>query len=232
MTSGAAATAQPRSSAATVRTDNGCLVSTLPEELPQNLFGTARANALAAIDRRYNCNGLIIADLSNDATYAEVLVETFGQRVIGLHISRFGDGMSREIRACRQGYIPVYQIGRTYLIELLHSEFQADLVRCVDSPATRRIYEQLASLAVEYRGGGIVYSCPPGKHDDLGISCAMLAWAARHPHLESLDSEFRCCTSAATPRSKAQLGGLDVNPWQLAIASADDFAAAPPFAAR
>jgi hypothetical protein len=26
-------------------------------------------------------------------------------------------------------------------------------------------------------------SCPPGKHDDLGISCAMLAWAARHPHL-------------------------------------------------
>jgi hypothetical protein len=172
------------------------------EELPQNLFGTARANALAAIDRRYNCNGLIIADLSNDATYAEVLVETFGQRVIGLHISRFGDGMSREIRSCRQGYIPVYQIGRTYLIELLHSEFQADLVRCVDSPATRRIYEQLASLAVEYRGGGIVYSCPPGKHDDLGISCAMLAWAARHPHLESWIRNFDAARRPRRPAAK------------------------------
>jgi hypothetical protein len=27
------------------------------------------------------------------------------------------------------------------------------------------------------RESGIVYSCPPGQHDDLGISCAMLAWA-------------------------------------------------------
>jgi len=27
--------------------------------------------------------------------------------------------------------------------------------------------------------------CPPGQHDDLGISCAMLAWAARHPHLSA-----------------------------------------------
>jgi len=24
----------------------------------------------------------------------------------------------------------------------------------------------------------------PGQHDDLGISSAMLAWSARHPHLE------------------------------------------------
>ena len=33
------------------------------------------------------------------------------------------------------------------------------------------------------REGGIVYKCLPGQHDDLGISCAMLNWAARHPHL-------------------------------------------------
>ena len=62
------------------------------QELPQGLFGSPRASALAAIDRVYYSNTLIIADLSNDATYAEVLFETFGQRVIGLHISRGGDG--------------------------------------------------------------------------------------------------------------------------------------------
>src|SRR5262245_65904548 len=63
------------------------------EELPQGLFGHARANALAAIDRRYNHNALILADLSNYATYAEVLFHTFGPRVIGLLICRHGDGV-------------------------------------------------------------------------------------------------------------------------------------------
>jgi hypothetical protein len=76
------------------------------EELPEGLYGSARASSLATVDRRYDHNALIVADLSNDATYAEVLVEAFGS---------------------------------------------------------------------------IVYKCLPGQHDDLGISCAMLAWAARHP---------------------------------------------------
>jgi hypothetical protein len=40
--------------------------------------GSARASALATADRRYNSNALIVADLSNDATYAEVLLDTFG----------------------------------------------------------------------------------------------------------------------------------------------------------
>ena len=64
------------------------------EELPQGLYGSARASALATIDRRYNSNALIVADLSNDATYAEVLFEIFGARVIGVQISRTGDGMN------------------------------------------------------------------------------------------------------------------------------------------
>ena len=34
------------------------------EELPQGLFGSARASALAAIDRRHHNNALIVADLS------------------------------------------------------------------------------------------------------------------------------------------------------------------------
>ena len=49
---------------------------------------------------------------------------------------------------------------------------------------SRQAYEQLMELETEIRESGIVYSCPSGRHDDLGISCAMLAWAARHPHVQ------------------------------------------------
>jgi hypothetical protein len=73
------------------------------KELPQGLYGSNRASALATIDRRYYSDALIVADLSNDATYAEVLYETFGPRVIGLHISRNGDGMNHERRPVKQG---------------------------------------------------------------------------------------------------------------------------------
>ena len=45
------------------------------EELPQGLYGSARADALAMVDRRYDFKTLIVADLSNDATYAEPLFE-------------------------------------------------------------------------------------------------------------------------------------------------------------
>jgi hypothetical protein len=172
-------------------------------ELPQNLFGTARASALAVIDRSYGCNGLIIADLSYDPTYAEVLVQTFGQRAIGLHISRFGNGMNHEVRACSQGHIPIYQIGRTYLIELLHRELQSDLVRSTKDPQIRRAYQQLHELNMEFREGGIVYSCPPGHHDDLGISCAMLVWAAQHPHLPYWVRNYELAQRPRRPRPKA-----------------------------
>jgi hypothetical protein len=153
------------------------------EELPQGLFGSMRASALATVDRRNHSNALIIADLSFDPTYVEVLFETFGPRVIGLQISRHGDGMTFERRQVRGGSVPVYGIGRSYLLELFHSELQSNLVRFAAGPATRQAYEQLANLELEFRDSGMVYGCPVGLHDDLGISCAMLAWAARHPHL-------------------------------------------------
>jgi hypothetical protein len=153
-------------------------------ELPQGLYGSARASALATIDRRYYSNAIIVADLSNDATYAEVLFETFGSRVIGLQISRHGDGMNFERRAVKHGAMLFYTIGRSYLLELYHSELQSHQVRIVDGLTSRRAYEQLMGLETEMRESGTVYRCPPGQHDDLGISCAMLAWAARHPHLQ------------------------------------------------
>ena len=104
------------------------------EELPQNLFGSARASALAAVDRRYNSNALIVADLSFDPTYAEVLHETFGPRVIGLQITA-RQRHDAERRPVKHGYLPVYTIGRTYLLELFHTELQSDLVRFADGPA-------------------------------------------------------------------------------------------------
>ena len=69
----------------------------------KDFTAVARASALAAIDRRHHSNALIVADLSNDATYAEVLYETFGPRVIGLQISRHGDGMQPERRPVKHG---------------------------------------------------------------------------------------------------------------------------------
>jgi hypothetical protein len=155
------------------------------EELPQGLYGSARANALAAVDRRYNHNALIVADLSYDPTYAEVLFETFGPRVIGLHIDSHGDGMNPERRLVGNSAILVYTVGRSYLLELLHAEMQANVVRIAKTETNQRAYEQLVGLEVEMRESCIVYKCSPGQHDDLGISWAMLAWAARHPQLVS-----------------------------------------------
>jgi hypothetical protein len=153
------------------------------EELPQKLYGSPRASALAAIDRSYGSNALIVADLSFDPTYAEVLHETFGPRVIAVQIGRHGEGMTFERRPVNQSAMLVYSVGRTYLLELLHSEFQSDRVRIADGPSSRRAYAQLEALEAEMRDSGMVYVCPPGQHDDLAISWAMLAWAAGHPHL-------------------------------------------------
>ena len=153
-------------------------------ELPQDLYGSARASALAQIDARYDRNALIFADLSNDSSYGEQLLETFGPRVVGVHIGRHGNGMQVERRPVGRGCLPFYHVGRSHLLEALHSDMQAGRVCFADGPEARRAYAQLEALEPEMREGGIVYKCLPGQHDDLGISCAMLNWAARHPHLD------------------------------------------------
>jgi hypothetical protein len=171
-------------------------------ELPQGSYGSARASELATIDRHYDSEALIVADLSSDPTYAEVLYETFGLRVVGLQISRHGDGMTFERRPVKHSAMLVYTIGRSYLLEFFHSLLQSGQVRIVDGPTTRRAYEQLMELETEMRESGIVYSCPPGRHDDLGISCAMLAWAARHPHLSSWVRTTEVARRPPAPRPK------------------------------
>ena len=169
-------------------------------ELPPNLFGRARVSALASIDRKYNSNALIVADVSNNDGYAEMLHETFGKRVIGLHITRAGDGSNVEWRPVNGGYLPIYVIGRSFLFDLLHAELQSDVVKFVDSETMRRAYQQLVNLQTEFKDTGVVYSCPPGHHDDLGISIAMLAWAARHPHLEWWLRNLRAMLRPRRPR--------------------------------
>ena len=169
------------------------------------------------VDRRHHNNALIVADLSYDPTYAETLVETFGPRVIGLQISRHGDGMHPEWRRSDMVTLPVYTIGRTFLIELFHAELQSDLVRLTPDPMVRQAYEQLANLELELKEGGAVYTCPPGKHDDLGISVAMLTWAARHPHVPSLVPESANAAASAEARHQQLGSGVDLDTLQVQV---------------
>jgi hypothetical protein len=154
-------------------------------ELPVGLYGSALANALAAIDQTHNHDCLIVADLSNDATYGETLFDTFGRRVVGVQIGRSGDGTTCDPRQVRHGVIPVYNVGRTFLLELLLAELRDGRVLFASGEEGQRAFKQLEALEPEQRESGTVYKCPSGQHDDLAMSLAMLAWAAQHLHLES-----------------------------------------------
>lgn len=153
-------------------------------ELPLGLYGSQLANELAKIDQSYNRDCVIVADLSNDATYAETLCDTFGSRVVGVQIGRSGDGTTFQHRRVRNSAVPVYQVGRTFLLELLLAELRDCHIRFVEGAESRRAYEQLTALEPEQRESGRVYKCPSGLHDDLAISLAMLAWAAQHLHFD------------------------------------------------
>lgn len=153
-------------------------------ELPQGLLGQERAEALAAVDRKFNSRTLIFGDVSNDPTYAEVMYQRFGSRYIGVQITRHGDGTSFDHWQVKNGHVLVYTVGRTHLFDILHGAFHADQMRIADSPTARLAYDQLTKLQIELRDTGRIYTCMPGEHDDLGISCAMLVFAALHPHLQ------------------------------------------------
>jgi hypothetical protein len=174
-------------------------------ELPVGLYGSELANALAAIDQSYNRDCLIVADLiSNDATYGETLFDMFSPRIVGLQIGHSGDGTTGQPRQVRHGVIPVHNVGRTFLFDLLLAEMRNHRVRFADSPESERAYEQLTALEREQRESGTVYKCPSGQHDDLAVSLAMLAWAAQHLHL---DSWTRPIFDAHRPRRPRQTYG-------------------------
>jgi len=150
----------------------------------QGLIGSARAEALASIDRLYGSKSLIFADLTFDPTYAEILSERFGpERVIGLKIGNSGDGMRFELLSFNNCAIRRYLVARTYLFDFVLRDLHDKKVRILDRPASRRAYEQLTLLEMEYRQTGTIYHCPSGRHDDLAISTAIAVWALQHPHL-------------------------------------------------
>jgi hypothetical protein len=64
------------------------------------------------------------------------------------------------------------------------------------------------ALETEMRESGTVYTCPSGQHDDLDISCAMLAWAARHPHLSAWDRSVEIARRPPTPRQNFGWGAF------------------------
>ena len=72
----------------------------------------------------------------------------FGCRVVGVHITRHGDGMDFERRQVPGGVILVYSIGRTTLIENYLAEMERGDMRIVNNEMSRRAYQQLAELEV------------------------------------------------------------------------------------
>ncbi|MGB7856149.1 MAG: terminase family protein [Pseudolabrys sp.] len=154
------------------------------KELPQGLSGNNRADALALVDGRHH-KALIIVDLSYDPSYADILFERFGERVIGLQITSTGDTLDNwEVRQLKRGRILVYKVSRTYLLDLLLREKQNGTIRILPGADSLRAYEQLMRLEIEFKQNRMIHKCPVGHHDDLAISQAMLVWAAHHPHLQ------------------------------------------------
>ena len=154
------------------------------EELPIGLRGTARATAVANVDKKYLSNNLIITDLSNDQSYAEQMSEMFGARVIGVSIGPAGDGNGFTRMPVPRGAMLKYSIGRTLLFDKLLSVMETGGLRLprVD-PIANQAFGQLADLELQVtNSGNRIYACQPSKHDDLAISLALLVWAARHPH--------------------------------------------------
>jgi hypothetical protein len=131
---------------------------------------------LAEIDRRYGNDAPIVPYLSSDATYGEVLHDTFGKRVVGVQIGAHGDGSTFEIRRVRNGVIQVC-LGRTPLFQTLLRECRSNTIRLPQGPMGKRAFQQLVDLEVQAKENRDIYKWLPGKHDDLAISCAILVWA-------------------------------------------------------
>jgi hypothetical protein len=90
------------------------------------------------------------------------------------------------------------------LIERNLAELERGEIKIVNNAISRLACQQLADLVVEDGDSGRIYKCASGRHDDLGISCAIVAWAARHPHLEAW---VRTASYERKPRKPRQTFG-------------------------
>ena len=139
-------------------------------ELPQDLYGSMRASALAQVDAPLRQKCADRRDLSNNSSYGEQLLETFGPRVIGVHIGPRGDGMTFERRPVGRGCLPIYHVGRSHLLEALHSDLQAGRIRFADGrrhgalmpnwkPSSPK-YGRAGSSINVYRGSTMISASP------------------------------------------------------------------------
>jgi len=179
-------------------------------ELPRGLRGTPRANAVAEVDIRFDRNSLIVADLSNDQSYAEQLSETFGSRAIGVSIGPSGDGMAFQRVAVPSGQMLKYSVGRTLLFDRLRSTLEnGELKLPPGDPVAKQAFVQLTELEeIVTDSGARIYAAQRGRHDDLAISLAMLVWAARHPHVGQWMRMARPRTARDRPKA-----GLSARGW-------------------
>ena len=104
-------------------------------------------------------------------------------------------------RPVGRGSVLIYQVGRVPSAGSPAQRFAIRQSLLCRGPEARRAYAQLEALEPEMRESGIVYKCLPGQHDDLGISCAMLNWAAHHPHLDCWMGNM---AAARRPRRRPQ----------------------------
>ena len=79
-----------------------------------------------------------------------MLFDTFGTRVIGLQITRDGDGMNAGGGRSRKAVCRFTPSDEPICSNYFHGELQSDQVRFADGPAMRRAYEQLANLEVSF----------------------------------------------------------------------------------
>jgi hypothetical protein len=72
-------------------------------------------------------------------------------------------GMIVEQRLVKHGAMLVYTIGRTYLLELFHSEMQSSLVRFVDGPMSRKALSNFQDLKPSCERAAPSVSAFPGS---------------------------------------------------------------------
>lgn len=175
------------------------------ERLPQDQYGTARAASLAKFDAQHGSRSIIVADVSNDVSYKEDLAKAFGARVICVSISRNGASGARARELVAGVPITSYVLGRTELIDGLHARMSNGQFVLPQTEISRDAFNELADLErVISEAGNVIYKTRAGKHDDLGMSMAIAAWAINHQDFDAWVAIDR--------QQKIRTGQLRINP--------------------
>jgi hypothetical protein len=137
------------------------------------LFGVGEAADLPRDAARATASAWrkwIVADLGSKPAYADHLVKSYRGRLIWLHATRYGDGFRPKRKT---GLFPTYEIGRSYLVEILQDGLASGQVRISD-PAIREACDVLKQLQACVDDA----AARRWIRNDSGGRLAVLAWAA------------------------------------------------------